>query len=197
SHEQSSRSLTRSKQLSARGSRGRLPVVDRRATTRRYCRAMRGACVVLVIAVLLAPLRGLAAPASESSEPDNSRPIVSAPAREFSRKQLGIEAFYTRGGEESGAAPLYWQPYEGRGRNLIDPAAFYSKAGREDLASSYTRWTVLKPLLVIGGLGAMVGALFTLKTRPVAYALAGGGLVMFFVGYVANPHPVGHKEAAT
>ncbi len=159
---------------------------------------MRAISMVLVTCLLLPPARALAAAGSnETSDADNSKPIISAPAREYSRKQLGVEAFYTRGQEESGSPPLFWQPYEGRGRNLIDPAAFYSKAGREDLASSYTRWTVMKPLLVIGGLGAMVGALFTLKTRPVAYALAGGGLVMFFVGYAANPHPVGAKEAVT
>ena len=127
---------------------------------------------------------------------DNSKPILSAPAREYGRKELGIEAFFRPGADEKTASPLYWQTYEGRGRNLLDPADYYRKVGREDLAASYTRWTVLKPLLVIGGLGSMVGALFVLKYRPAAYALAGGGFAMFIVGYAADPQPVDWKEAA-
>ena len=160
---------------------------------------MRVGPAVLGVVVALSPAAALAAPdgaqAGEGAT-DNSKPIVSAPAREYGRKELGIEAFFRQGADEKTASPLYWQTYEGRGRNLLDPADFYRKVGREDLAASYTRWTVMKPLLVIGGLGAMVGALFVLKYRPAAYALAGGGFTMFIVGYAADPQPVGWKEAA-
>lgn len=128
---------------------------------------------------------------------DNSKPILSAPAREYGRHELGIEAFFPKDADEKTATPMLWQMYEGRGHNLLDPDDFYRKVGREDLASSYRRWTVLKPLLVIGGLGAMVGSLFVLnKSHPAAYALAGGGLTMFIVGYAADPEPIGWKEAA-
>lgn len=144
-----------------------------------------------------APAPGRAQAPGEEGPSDNSKPIISAPAREYSRKQLGVEGFFTNGAAEKGSDPLYWQVYEGRGRNLIDPAVFYTKVGREDLAASYRRWTTLKPLLVLGGLGSMVGALFALKVRPAAYALAGGGLTMFIVGYAADPQPVGWKEALT
>ena len=160
---------------------------------------MRVGPVALGVLVALSPVVARAAadgaPAGEGT-PDNSKPVLSAPAREYGRKQLGIEAFFRPGADEKTASPLHWQTYEGRGRNLLDPADFYRKVGRQDLADSYTRWTVLKPLLVIGGLGSMVGALFVLKYRPAAYALAGGGLTMFIVGYAADPQPVGWKEAA-
>lgn len=160
---------------------------------------MRVGVVALGVLLALPPVSVLAAPGGGQSEQDphdNSKPILSAPAREYGRKELGIEAFFPKDADEKTASPLLWQTYEGRGHNLLDPDDFYRKVGREDLAASYRRWTVLKPLLVIGGLGSMVGALFVLKVRPAAYALAGGGLTMFIVGYAADPQPIGWKEAA-
>jgi len=160
---------------------------------------MRTGVVALGILLALPPATALAAPgAPQAGEDahDNSKPILSAPAREYGRRELGIEAFFRKDADEKTASPLYWQTYEGRGRNLLDPDDFYRKVGRDDLAASYRHWTVLKPLLVIGGLGSMVGALFMLKVRPAAYALAGGGLTMFIVGYAADPQPVDWKEAA-
>jgi hypothetical protein len=160
---------------------------------------MRVGVVALGVLLALPSARVLAAPGGDQSDKaadDNSKPILSAPAREYSRKQLGIEAFFPKDADEKTASPLLWQTYEGHGHNLLDPDDFYRKVGREDLAASYRHWTVLKPLLVIGGLGAMVGALFVLKYRPAAYALVGGGLTMFIIGYAADPQPIGWKEAS-
>jgi hypothetical protein len=114
----------------------------------------------------------------------------------------------------TGTAKAGYTAFQGKWRQPLNPEEFYNAVGRSDLAESYSRRQGTRVTLMIGGIVAGVVGFGVMahgasaggedefgepkmdeNEMKIGTLIVVGGLVMWVVGRVMNPHPVSVSEA--